>query len=616
MAASLTSRASDTAMDLKVSKPQHRAFHEQRTSTPSSDTASVRRGADETASRRLSRFAKNVDNKGWTSAGQILNTVKLPHDGGQGARSKGGYPKGFDLDLSERLPVALPSLTGLVIGKEGRILNREGHTIGKVVEGDPEDLVGEIVSENGEILNEDGDLIGSVDVIRPNKVDCGKNEESGDTAPDKAGTDNAPDISTLEGFTCNKAGDIVTPDGVHVGEVFEGDPKKISSEGFQLDDQGYFWDYRGVTVGKARPTPLREDDKGPFADQDLLVAEHSWVQSERKPGKDDAGIVKGFTGVSALEGMKVDKHGNVVDDNGVVFGHAVSESMPTKPGDDWIKYGAEEPREKRARSDLVGIIVNDEGYMVDKREHAEETCVIVRQIRGTIGPLCRRIVLRIKEAKQAPKDQIDEKQLVQEVNPLIEEAGNVLQDCKGALSALGPDNNMAATIMAGTPQTALPAEYELAELLKELAQMVIDTITNGRQLLSEMPHARKSINLQWSLLSEPLFQIIGTVGLLLNGISGLFTRLIDRLWLGKTLRALLAGRGIDQQLLRRLGLERILRGLVSREIWIKKILDSLGLWGLMRGLLVMFGLDKLLESFRLGAVSEALELLQQGEVTT
>lgn len=42
-----------------------------------------------------------------------------------------------------------------------------------------------------------------------------------------------------------------------------------------------------------------------------------------------------------------------------------------------------------------------------------------------------------------------------------------------------------------------------------------------------MPHAKKELNPLWGLLSEPLFQIIAAVGLLLNGVLSLVGRLVS-----------------------------------------------------------------------------------------
>ena len=61
-----------------------------------------------------------------------------------------------------------------------------------------------------------------------------------------------------------------------------------------------------------------------------------------------------------------------------------------------------------------------------------------------------------------------------------------------------------------------------------------------------MPHAKKKLNPLWALLSEPLFQIIAAVGLLLSGVLGLVGKLLGGLGLGGLLNGLLGGLGLDK----------------------------------------------------------------------
>lgn len=143
------------------------------------------------------------------------------------------------------------------------------------------------------------------------------------------------------------------------------------------------------------------------------------------------------------------------------------------------------------------------------------------------------------------------------MKPIIEEAGNILQECKGALRALDPDGQIAASAKArSVSHEATSEEYQLADLLKQLSQTISTTIENGRRRIADMPHAKKKINPLWSVLSEPLFQIIAAVGLLLSGVLGLLGNLLNGLGLGGLVRGLLGGLGIDN-LLNGLGLGNI-----------------------------------------------------------
>lgn len=112
---------------------------------------------------------------------------------------------------------------------------------------------------------------------------------------------------------------------------------------------------------------------------------------------------------------------------------------------------------------------------------------------------------------------------------------------------MDPDGHIAANAKArAASHEATPEENRLADLLKTLTSTVVKTIDNGRKRIQGMPHAKKKLNPLWALLSEPLFQIIAAVGLLLTGVLGLVTRLLDGLGLGGLVRGLLGGLGIDK----------------------------------------------------------------------
>jgi len=191
------------------------------------------------------------------------------------------------------------------------------------------------------------------------------------------------------------------------------------------------------------------------------------------------------------------------------------------------------------------------------RELAKKMCSIIQQTLDSVEPLCKQISEHIERADRTPRDELDEEQLVKTVKPIIEEAGNKLQEGKGALRALDPDGQIAASAKArSASHEATPEEYQLADLLKQLSQTISTTIENGRRRIADMPHAKKKINPLWCLLSEPLFQIIAAVGLLLSGVLGLLGNLLNGLGLGGLVKGLLGGLGIDN-LLSGLGLGNI-----------------------------------------------------------
>lgn len=153
----------------------------------------------------------------------------------------------------------------------------------------------------------------------------------------------------------------------------------------------------------------------------------------------------------------------------------------------------------------------------------------------------------IERADRTPREELDEEELVNQVAPLIEEAGRILQECNGSLRGLDPDGRIAAQAKgrAGTGE-ASPEEYRLAETLKELTETVVTTVDNAKKRLNDMPHAKKKLNPLWYLMTEPLFQILAAVGLLLTGVLGLVGQLLRGLGLGGLVNGILGGLGINK----------------------------------------------------------------------
>ena len=166
----------------------------------------------------------------------------------------------------------------------------------------------------------------------------------------------------------------------------------------------------------------------------------------------------------------------------------------------------------------------------------------------------------MEAADRTPKEELDEDELVDKVKPLIEEGGRILQECNGSLRGLDPDGHIAANAKGHSESgEASPQEHRLAECLKELTTTVVTTIDNAKKKLNDMPHAKKKLNPLWGLLTQPLFQILAAVGLLLTGVLGLVGQLLNGLGLGGLVNGLLGGLGIN------------------------KLLGGLGLGGLMGG---------------------------------
>ncbi|KAF4206548.1 hypothetical protein CNMCM8927_004744 [Aspergillus lentulus] len=490
-------------------------------------------------------------------------------------------------------------LDNLVVNKEGFVEDDEGNIVGKVTEGDPKKLRGRAVDEDGDIIDKFGNVKGHAEPYEPEEEE----EEK-------------PDLSVLEGKTVNKAGNVVDAQGNIYGRIVSGDGKRLA--GRKVDGQGQIWGDNGKVIGRAELVPGAEQDKpeGKFYGfDDAEVGKDGVVMAG---GRIIGRVIEGDA--KRLLGRKVDEDGDILDKNGNTIGKAERWEPEEKKRDVNPMSGRKVNKEGEVRDadgnligkltsgnlpTLVGKSIDDNGYVVDNdgnklgectllenlpeekeeepesgpteeeseaQKKAEQDRDLAKKMAGIIGqtldrlqPTCKRIAELLEKADRTPRDELDEEKLVKDVRPLIEEGGQVLQECNGAIRALDPDGSIASTAKArAASHEATPEEYALAEKIKELSELVMTTIENGRKRIADMPHAKKKINPLWALLSEPLFQIIAAVGLLLSGVLGLVGRLLDTLGLGPLLNGLLGG----------LGLDKLLGGL-----GLSSLTDSLGITG-------------------------------------
>ncbi|KAJ5781070.1 hypothetical protein N7457_006230 [Penicillium paradoxum] len=510
-----------------------------------------------------------------------------------------------DDELESKPEGPFAGMESLFVTKDGFVEDDEGSIVGKLVEGDAKKLRGRAVDEDGEITDKYGNVKGRAEPYEPPEEEAPAEE----------------DLSILEGKVVNKSGNVVDPaTGAVVGRIVEGD-KRLA--GRKVDGKGQIWGDNGQIIGRAELIPGAEQSKaeGPFYGFDnAVIGKDGVVQDgEKIIGRLIEGDAK------RLLGRKVDEDGDVVDKNGNTIGKAERWEPEEKKRDVNPMSGRKITKEGEVRdtdgnligkltagnlATLVGKTVDDNGYVVDNdgnkigectllenipepepepepeeeeeegptpeeqeaaakaesdRQLAEKMVSILKQTLDRVKPVCKQIEEACEKADRTPKEELDEEKLVQTVKPLLEEGGRILQECNGAIRALDPDGRIAATAKArAASRDATPEEYQLADLIKELTETVMKTIDNGKKRIADMPHAKKKLNPLWGLLSEPLFQIIAAVGLLLNGVLGLVGRLLDGLGLGGLLNGLLGS----------LGLDRLIDGL-----GLGSLTDALGLGG-------------------------------------
>lgn len=232
----------------------------------------------------------------------------------------------------------LSLVDGYKVNKNGDVINEDGDIIAKLVEGELEACAGKKLNEKGEVTDAEGNVIGKVELV-------GQEPEEEDTGPE------LPPLSILEGCTCNKQGKIVNEDGKPLGELIEGDPKKLAKSGAKCDAEGQFWDNSGHVIGRAQTLPQEDDEEeAPFAGlYGLIVVDDGFVEDENE---NKVGVlVEGDA--AKLIGRAVDEDGDVLDKRGNVVGRAERYEEPVE----------EEP-EKPDLSILNGLPVNKQGNVI------------------------------------------------------------------------------------------------------------------------------------------------------------------------------------------------------------------------------------------------------------
>ncbi|KAI0408536.1 hypothetical protein F4802DRAFT_594462 [Xylaria palmicola] len=430
----------------------------------------------------------------------------------------------------EEPEVDMSSLAGKRINKAGNAVDSHGDIYGRVVEGQLPRLVGKMCDKNGFIRNEGGDVIGKCELI---------------PEAEREGMKEGP-FAELAGCTVTKEGKVVTAGGDVVGRLVSGDARTLA--GRPVDDDGDVCDRNGNVLGHAErwSEPEPEKDVSPMAGRK--------VNREGNVVDENGDVIGRLTSgeLSQCAGKKIDDDGDVVDQKGNVLGHCSlleeipAPEEPAEPGE------TDEEREERLRKE-------------QDRKIALQISNCIAQSLDKIKPICRMIVERINQEEAKSEDDRDEEELVKQVRPLIEEGGKILTEANGVIRGLDPDGRISAQAkQRAAGHEATPEEYHLAELLKELTGTVTETIEAAKRKLENLPKAKKGINPLWGLLSEPLFQIIAAVGLLLSGVLGLVGNLLNGLGLGGLVNNLLGGLGLNK-VLDNLGLGSVLGPLTGKK---------------------------------------------------
>jgi len=398
-----------------------------------------------------------------------------------------------------------------------------------LVEGDVKALAGKMCDKLGFIRNEGGDIVGKAELVPEG---------------DREGVKTGP-FADFPGSTVTKDGKVTSPEHGVIGRIIEGDVKKLF--GKQVDDDGDVLDKNGNVLGKAERWEEEEEEEAP---KDVHPLAGLKVNKKGEVYDNNGELVGKLTEglASRCAGQKVDDDGDVVDQKGNGIGHVslIDDIEPeVEPEPEPEPEESEEDKQKRLQAE-------------EDKKLAQKMSTCIQQSLEQIQPILKMITELIDKAERVPKDELDEQKVVDEVKPLIEEGGRILQEANGVIRGLDPDGRIAANAKHKTAaREASPEEYRLADLLKELTGTVTTTIDKAKKKIADMPHVKKELNPLWGLLSEPLFQILAAVGLLLSGVLGLVGQLLNGLGLGGLVNGLLGGLGLTR-VLDNLGLGKIL----------------------------------------------------------
>jgi len=167
-----------------------------------------------------------------------------------------------------------------------------------------------------------------------------------------------------------------------------------------------------------------------------------------------------------------------------------------------------------------------------------------------VKPLLDMIDQTIDEAeKKKENGELDEDAFVSKMKPLIENAHAVMQSTLDQIKALDPDHKFERLAKRRVEDAeGSPDEQMVIEGCKELSTRVQSTIDKGRKAIEGMPKAKSELGPLFSMLSEPLLQILGAVGLLVAGVLNLLANILNALGLGGALTQVLQGLRIDKLL--------------------------------------------------------------------
>ncbi|KAJ6472355.1 hypothetical protein C8R47DRAFT_1295827 [Mycena vitilis] len=188
---------------------------------------------------------------------------------------------------------------------------------------------------------------------------------------------------------------------------------------------------------------------------------------------------------------------------------------------------------------------------------AEHLSQIIEAANQKCTPICKMIRKHIESMFERKEEDRDEKELVKNVKPLLEQGEKILNETNGAVRGADPDNRLSNKAKRNAQDhKASPEEQRLAEALKVMVEEVGGTLEWARDKLDSFPKAKKDLGPLLDAMGQPLTQIIGGVALLLTGVLNLVGKLLSGLGLDSLLKGIVSATGLDK-IYKGLGLDKL-----------------------------------------------------------